>query len=240
MSKNACFFCFFLFFIVLFFFVLTFFKFLTSSLYFHLTQAHSLFLFLPLTQASTLSFPLLHNHTLSLFPSHTYTLFVFSLSPICSLFFPLTLKHTLFSSLPLSHRPFNDWLPLASPPGRVSSGVWFVHVQIKLSYLLQAIELPPVIASSLPVAVSKLRRTNSQPYLQTQVGFHNNHNQINSASMLDLFGPSSSTAFSSSLPTPKIIPHSQSTLNFPLNLSESFFGINSTSASSKKEKDKTR
>ena len=176
---------------------------------------------------------------LSRFPSHTNTL-SFPLSPshttTHSLFSPLTQTHSLF----LSHRPFNDWLPLASPPGRASSGVWFVHVQIKLSYLLQAIELPPVIASSLPVAVSKLRRTNSQPYLQTQVGFHNNHNQINSASMLDLFGPSSSTAFSSSLPTPKIIPHSQSTLNFPLNLSESFFGINSTSASSKKEKDKTR
>ena len=115
-----------------------------------------------------------------------------------------------------------------------------MHVQIKLSYLLQAIELPPVVASTKMEEISKLRYSSKQQMSsqnQNQNQLCNNQTIHNSTSMLDLFGPSSTTSFSSSFSNQsKNIFHSQSTSNFSSNISDSFFGLTNSTLSPKNEK----
>jgi hypothetical protein len=120
-------------------------------------------------------------------------------------------------------RPLREWYSLTPPPGKPAGGVWFVQAQVHLSYLLQAIELPPVFSPLKPVkGFSKLKRAVTQPAVTATYSPLNGRTN-NSSSMLDLFGPTSTTSFSSSIPQYDVLSHSRSQLNFPT-ISDSLFG----------------
>ena len=187
----------------------------------------------------------LHRVFITSLPNH-YRIAPSPMSPICSALF----CSVLFCSITLlisscryqRHiRAFKGWVALSSPTNKTTNGVWYVHVQIQLSYLLQAIELPPIFSSQKSSKiVSKLKRTNSQPYLQT-LNVRTNTNSTTSSSMLDLFGSSNTTSFTSSIPsTPyDMLSHSRSHSTFPT-LSDSLFGVQSNTTTLSREKEKQK
>ena len=140
-------------------------------------------------------------------------------------------------------RPFRDWLPLSSPNNKGTGGVWFVHVQIKLSYLLQAIELPPTVCPPKPTQIkSKLKKTNSHQSFKSPHVRLQEVRTTTSNSMLDLFGPSSTTSFSSSISSSPydVLKHSRSNLNFPTMTSTLFGNDGSENKNKSKDKDKDK
>ena len=149
-------------------------------------------------------------------------------------------SHTLSHHTTLQHttthhaRPLREWYSLTPLPGKPAGGVWFVQLQVQLTYLLQAIELPPVFSPLKPVkGFSKLKRAVTQPAVTATYSPLNGRTN-NSSSMLDLFGPTSTTSFSSSIPQYDVLSHSRSQISFPT-ISDSLFG-----PSTSKPKDKTR
>ena len=171
-------------------------------------------------------------------PSHYHITFSFN-SPTHLYSVLLCTSLFLFSSF-YQCRSFKGWLALSSPSNKTTNGVWYVHVQVQLSYLLQAIELPPIFSSQKPSEiVSKLKRTNSQPYLQT-LNVRTNTNTT-SNSMLDLFGSSNTTSFTSSIPsTPyDVLSHSRSQSSFPT-LSDSLFGVQSNNGTPSRERERQK
>lgn len=118
-----------------------------------------------------------------------------------------------------------------------------MHVQIKLSYLLQAIELPPTLSPpKSTIGLSKLKKTNSHQSFKTPNVRLQEVRTTTSNSMLDLFGPSSTTSFSSSISSSPydVLKHSKSNLNFPTMTSTLFGGDQNESKNKSKDKDKEK